>query len=69
MIIGCLLFTGEPGVHGDPGWYEEGLKFSTIEAALEAKIFNGESIHDLYNRGYNWLQTDKEAVEDAANEK
>lgn len=34
---------------------QEKLKgYPTLEEALEAKIFNGESIHDLYIKGYNW---------------
>lgn len=28
--------------------------YPTLEEALEAKIFDGESIHDLYNRKYDW---------------
>jgi hypothetical protein len=34
--------------------YEKLKGYPTLEEALEAKIFNGESIHDLYNRGHNW---------------
>lgn len=33
--------------------------YPTLEEALEAKLFDGESIHDLYNRGYDWLMRDE----------
>lgn len=34
--------------------YKKTRGFPTLEEALEAKLFNGESIHDLYNRKLDW---------------
>lgn len=36
-------------------YFDKGESFNTLEEALEAKIFDGESIHDLYKRKYEFL--------------
>lgn len=41
-------------IHWDR-YYDETEGFPTLELALEAKLFAGESIKDLYERGYDWF--------------
>jgi len=58
------VFTFYRDVSPTERFVEELNGYSTLEDALEAKIFDGESIHDLYNRGYDWLRDyTKEEIE------